>query len=119
RSASPAPARPTCWSSPGTGIVTAALTSALPDAHVIATDLNQAMVDYGLQRAPAAHWRQADALDLPFDDASFDLLVCQFGVMFLPDRVQGFREAARVLRPDGRYVFATWDAVEANDFVAA
>lgn len=103
----------------GTGIVTSAVTLALPDARVVATDLNPAMVAYGAQQVPAATWQQADALDLPFESASFDLLICQFGVMFLPDRVKGFREALRVLRPGGSYVFATWDVVEENDFVVA
>lgn len=61
-------------------------------------------------------WRQADVLALPFPDASFDVVCCQFGVMFLPDRVTGYREARRVLRPGGRFVFNTWDRIEENAF---
>lgn len=100
----------------GTGIVTEALERRLPAADIVATDLNQAMVDHaaakpGLKRVTL---RQADALALPFDDASFDAVVCQFGVMFYPDRIKGHREARRVLRPGGRYVFTLWDSLEHN-----
>jgi ubiquinone/menaquinone biosynthesis C-methylase UbiE len=101
----------------GTGIVTQALAARLPPAvEIVATDLNQAMLDFaatkpGLARAKL---RQADALALPFEDRSFDAIVCQFGVMFFPDRVQGYREAHRVLRPGGRAVIAIWDSLAHN-----
>jgi ubiquinone/menaquinone biosynthesis C-methylase UbiE len=101
----------------GTGIVTQALAARLPPAvEIVATDLNQAMLDFaatkpGLARAKL---RQADALALPFEDRSFDAVVCQFGVMFFPDRVQGYREAHRVLRPGGRAVIAIWDSLAHN-----
>ncbi|MEO7365685.1 MAG: methyltransferase domain-containing protein [Sphingomicrobium sp.] len=100
----------------GTGVVTAALADALPDSQIIATDLNQAMLDVAAQRVNASNvsLRQADALDLPFDDGSFDLVVCQFGVMFYPDKVQGNAEAHRVLRDGGHYLLATWDGIERN-----
>jgi SAM-dependent methyltransferase len=61
-------------------------------------------------------WRQADALALPFEEASFDVVCCQFGVMFFPDRVAGYAEARRVLRPGGRFVFNVWDRIEENAF---
>jgi SAM-dependent methyltransferase len=61
-------------------------------------------------------WQQADALLLPFTDASFDIVACQFGAMFFPDRVKGYAEARRVLRPGGRYFFNVWDKIEHNDF---
>lgn len=98
----------------GTGVVTAALARALPDAEIIATDLNQAMLDVAATRvaSPSISFRQADALALPFDDDSVDLVVCQFGVMFYPDKVQGNREARRVLRQGGRYLIAIWDRIE-------
>ena len=60
-------------------------------------------------------WRQADALDLPFEDGGFDVVACQFGAMFLPDRVRGFREAARVLAPGGTFVLTTWDRLESSE----
>jgi len=103
----------------GTGIVTRALAVNLPEAVVIdATDLNQAMVDYatGLLPSPRVAWRQADAQALPFPDAMFDAVVCQFGVMFFPDMAKAFSETHRVLRPGGRFVFNVWDRIEANDF---
>jgi ubiquinone/menaquinone biosynthesis C-methylase UbiE len=101
----------------GTGIVTAALAERLSAAvSLIATDLNQAMVDHaaGKPALKRAELRQADALELPFDDASFDAVVCQFGVMFFPDRVAGYREARRVLKPGGRFVFNVWDSLQHN-----
>lgn len=100
----------------GTGVVTAAMASALPDTEILATDLNQAMLDVAAQRvsAPNVSFREADALHLPFDDQSFDLVVCQFGVMFFPDKVAGNAEARRVLRDGGRYLVAIWDHIEKN-----
>lgn len=103
----------------GTGALTKELLASLPGASVTATDLNAAMVQLGAERAPGAAWRQADALDLPFGDGEFDLVACQFGVMFFPDRIEGFREARRVLCPQGRLLFNTWDRVEANGFAHA
>jgi len=100
----------------GTGVVTAALTDILPGADIVATDLNQAMLDVAATRVSSRNvlFRQADALELPFDDASFDLVVCQFGVMFYPDKVKGNAEARRVLRDGGTYLFAVWDRIERN-----
>ena len=88
----------------GTGIVTEALAAALPDAEIVATDLNQAMLDIaGARGLPArVNFQAADAQALPFPDSSFDLVVCQFGAMFFPDRVGAYGEARRVLRPGGR-----------------
>jgi len=100
----------------GTGVVTDALARALPDAEIVASDLNQAMLDVAATRvtSPNVAFSQADALDLPFEDSSFDLMVCQFGVMFYPDKVQGNREARRVLRDGGRYLIAIWDRIESQ-----
>jgi ubiquinone/menaquinone biosynthesis C-methylase UbiE len=100
----------------GTGAVTAALAEALPHAEIVATDLNQAMLDVAAARvsSSAVTFRQADALDLPFDDGGFDLVACQFGVMFFPDKVKGNAEARRVLRDGGAYLFAVWDRIDRN-----
>jgi SAM-dependent methyltransferase len=104
----------------GSGVVTRALAPLLaPDASFVASDLNQPMLDRATARQkPDSRivWRQADALALPFDDARFDAVACQFGVMFFPDRVAGFREARRVLKPGGRFLFNVWDRIEENDF---
>jgi SAM-dependent methyltransferase len=61
-------------------------------------------------------WQQADALALPFEDRTFDVVACQFGAMFFPDKVQGYREARRVLQPGGRFFFNVWDRIEDNEF---
>ena len=104
----------------GSGVVTRALAPRLSAgaSHVV-TDLNQPMLDYAASRQPAdtrITWRQADALALPFEDAAFDLVFCQFGVMFFPDRVAGYREARRVLKPGGHFLFNVWDRIEENVF---
>ncbi|MBB4351808.1 class I SAM-dependent methyltransferase [Aliirhizobium cellulosilyticum] len=105
----------------GTGVLTRALAARLGDtAEIIATDLNQPMLDLAahLQRGGGkTTFRQADAQALPFDDGSFDVAVCQFGVMFFPDKLQGYREVRRVLKPGGSYLFSVWDRVSANAFV--
>jgi ubiquinone/menaquinone biosynthesis C-methylase UbiE len=104
-------------SAAGTGIVTQVIAERLPPAvGIVATDLNQAMLDFAATKPGMARakLRQADALALPFDGNSFDAVVCQFGVMFFPDRVLGYREAHRVLRPGGRTVIAIWDSLEHN-----
>jgi SAM-dependent methyltransferase len=113
------PARRVLELAAGTGIATAALISALPDASITATDLNPAMVEWGRDRVPGADWQQADAQHLGFADASFELVTCQFGVMFFPDKPAAFAEVARVLSPGATMVFSVWDAVEASDFPAA
>ncbi len=105
----------------GTGIVSAALARALPHVRIVATDLNQPMLDHAATK-PELHrveFRQADALALPFPDASFDAVVCQFGVMFFPDRVGAFRETRRVLKPGGRFVFNAWESAEQMPVVTA
>src|SRR5205823_6117197 len=83
------------------------------------TDLNEAMVDVGRRSAPAADWRQADAMNLPFDGGEFDLIVCQFGVMFFPNKPAAFAEARRVLTPDGTLLMSAWGTVDGHDFQAA
>jgi len=103
----------------GTGVVTRALDGALAeDASIVATDLNPAMIEQarssGTRRA--VDWRTADAMALPFPDASFDCVACQFGAMFFPDKAHAFAEARRVLAPGGVFVFNVWDRIEDNDF---
>jgi ubiquinone/menaquinone biosynthesis C-methylase UbiE len=105
----------------GSGIVTQALAAALPPAvELVATDLNPAMVDFARSRSGLERvtWRQADATALPFADASFDAIVCQFGVMFFPDKVAGYREARRVLKPGGHFIFNVWDSLAHNPATA-
>jgi ubiquinone/menaquinone biosynthesis C-methylase UbiE len=103
----------------GTGVVTRAMAHALPmHVDVVATDLNQPMLDraaaVGVQMP--VNWQQADATRLPFKDASFDIVVCQFGVMFFPDKSGAYAEARRVLRRGGVLLFNVWDRIEENEF---
>jgi ubiquinone/menaquinone biosynthesis C-methylase UbiE len=104
----------------GTGVVTRALAARLAsDARYVVTDLNQPMLDHAAKRQGSdgrITWQQADALALPFDDATFDAAVCQFGVMFFPNRVAGYAEARRVLKQGGSFIFNVWDHIDANDF---
>ena len=103
----------------GTGVVTRVLASVLPaNVAIVATDLNQAMVEMAesLGTARPVEWRQADAATLPFPDEAFDAVICQFGVMFFPDKAKAFAEVHRVLRPGGVFVFNVWDRIEENEF---
>ena len=103
----------------GTGAVTRALLAALPaDTELVATDLNQPMLDRAaaVGTSRPVTWQQADAMALPFADESFDAVVCQFGVMFFPDKVHALAEARRVLRPGGALLFNVWDRLEENEF---
>lgn len=103
----------------GTGIVTRRLLDRMRGHGVlVATDLNVAMIAHGRTTLQAdaglLEWQQADATKLPFPDGSFDAVVCQFGLMFFPDKAAGVREAFRVLKPGGRYLFNVWDAMAHN-----
>lgn len=100
----------------GTGIVTRALSEAVPQAQIVATDLNPVMLEFAAQRVRSGRvaFQRADAQALPFPDGSFDLVVCQFGVMFFPDKVRANREALRVLVPGGRYLLVSFDRLELN-----
>jgi SAM-dependent methyltransferase len=104
----------------GTGVLTRAIASRLAaDARMTATDLNQPMLDHAAARQAddgRIVWRQADALALPFEDRKFDVVACQFGVMFFPDKLQGYSEARRVLKPGGRFFFNVWDRLSENEF---
>ena len=103
----------------GTGIVTRALLRSLsPSANIVATDLNQPMLDHAAERVSSSRvsWQKADAQALPFPDATFDAVVCQFGVMFFPDKQKAYREARRVLKAGGHFIFNVWDRLENNEF---
>jgi ubiquinone/menaquinone biosynthesis C-methylase UbiE len=102
----------------GTGVVTYAMADVLPSGtEIVATDVNQAMVEFaaGKRQHPQIVWRQADAQDLPFSDAEFDSVVCQFGAMFFPDKRRAFQETRRVLGKDGSLLLITWDKLEQNE----
>lgn len=103
----------------GTGVVTRALLRQLPPgARYYVTDLNQAMLDRAAKSIKDTRilWQQADALDLPYPDKDFGAVICQFGVMFFPDRLRGYREAKRVLEPGGLFAFNVWDSLDHNEF---
>jgi ubiquinone/menaquinone biosynthesis C-methylase UbiE len=103
----------------GSGVVPRTLTRHLSkDARYVVTDLNQPMIDHAASMQPDDHaieWLRADALDLPFGDEEFDVVICQFGAMFFPDRSKGYAEARRVLKPGGSYFFNVWDKIENNE----
>jgi ubiquinone/menaquinone biosynthesis C-methylase UbiE len=105
----------------GTGAVSHALAAALTEARIIATDLNPAMLAIADQGGRAANlsFQVADAQALPFADASFDLILAQFGAMFFPDKIAAYREALRVLTPGGTLLFNVWDRLDANSGSAA
>jgi SAM-dependent methyltransferase len=103
----------------GTGVVTRAMASVLPEGvSIVASDLNQSMLDQAAARGTKRPviWRQADAVELPFADQSFDAVVCQFGVMFFPEKRHAYAEVRRVLRAGGIFVFNVWDRIEENEF---
>jgi SAM-dependent methyltransferase len=104
----------------GTGVLTRAMVASLPaSARIVATDLNQPMLDQAEKRQSGnrrIQWRQADALALPFPAESFDIVVCQFGTMFFPDKVAAYKEARRVLRSGGHLIFNVWDRISQNEF---
>jgi len=103
----------------GTGVVTRRLAVALPEScTIVATDLNPGMLEQArtVGSARPVEWQTADGQELPFADASFDVVVCQFGVMFFPDKGKAFAEARRVLRPGGAFLFNTWDRIEDSEF---
>jgi SAM-dependent methyltransferase len=113
------PARSVLELAAGTGVLTRELATRLaPGMQLVATDLNESMLAVAQAQgaAGAVAWRQADAMALPFADAAFDAVVCQFGVMFFPDRAGAFAEMRRVLRPGGTVLFNVWDRIETNDF---
>jgi ubiquinone/menaquinone biosynthesis C-methylase UbiE len=100
----------------GTGIVTRAVHHVLPEAEIVATDINPAVVEFAAQhvRSERVTFQTANAEQLPFADESFDFVLCLFGVMFFPGKVQAHTEARRVLKAGGRYVLATFDRLDRN-----
>ena len=100
----------------GTGILTRSLHRAVPQAQIVATDVNPVMLEVAAQRlgSDGVSFETADAQDLPFAGASFDLVVCQFGVMFFPDKVRANEEARRVLRSNGHYLLVSFDRLDLN-----
>ena len=104
----------------GSGMVKRALAPLLNGAtRYVVTDLNPPMLERAARQQPTderIEWQQADAMALPFDDEAFDVVCCQFGMMFLPDKTTGYSEALRMLREGGRFIFNVWDKIEDNEF---
>lgn len=103
----------------GTGVVTRHLAAQLPaNVAIVSTDLNQTMLDHAMSIGTSREvtWQQADAMKLPFAENSFDIVVCQFGAMFFPDKAAAFAETRRVLRLGGTFLFNVWDRIQDNEF---
>lgn len=101
----------------GTGRVTRHLLNVVGDSgKIVATDFNGDMIAIAREKVidKRIDWQVADAQDLPFDDNTFDAVVCQFGVMFFPDKIKAFAESYRVLKPGGHFVFNSWDSLQYN-----
>lgn len=103
----------------GTGALTRLLPAFVgPRGRVVGLDLNPAMLDVAregaVHRAGAAQieYHEGDASTLPFADATFDVVYCQLGLMFFPDRIAALKEMHRVLRPNGRLAVMTWGAID-------
>ena len=84
---------------------------------IVATDLKAEMIERAVQVGTSrpVQWRQADAMQLPFAEAEFDAVVCQFGVMFFPDKAAAHAAVRRVLKPGGVFLFNAWDRIEENE----
>jgi len=105
----------------GTGILTKHLRKMLPEAVVItATDISDAMLRFAIKNRglSGVNYQVADATNLPFDDDSFDSVVCQFGIMFFPDKAKGLSEMVRVMKPGSTLTLNVWDSTEKNPFIA-
>ena len=104
----------------GTGALTRHLRTCLPaGTSLVSTDLNPGMLEAAranLGDPDDIEFRAVDGTALPFESGSFDAVVCQFGVMFYPDKGAGYREAVRVLKPGGTFLFNVWDSHETNRF---
>jgi ubiquinone/menaquinone biosynthesis C-methylase UbiE len=102
----------------GTGLVTRRLRDRIDGARrLVASDVSPAMLEYArkeLGDRPGIEWRQADAGRLPFGAGEFGAAVCAFGLMFVPDKRAAFREARRVLKGCGTFLFNVWDRIEDN-----
>jgi len=82
------------------------------NGQVVGLDFNEGMLAVAARTEPRVEWRQGDAVALPFEDASFDVVVSQFALMYFPDRVAALREMWRALAPNGRLAIAAWASVE-------
>jgi ubiquinone/menaquinone biosynthesis C-methylase UbiE len=103
----------------GTGILTPKLRQAFPNTRIVATDLNPAMLEFAQRKFTSGEdvtWQEADASELPFSSDAFDTVVCQFGLMFVPDKQAAMREAHRVLNRGGVFLFNVWDSMDQNAF---
>lgn len=100
----------------GTGRLTNYLFNKLHYAKIISTDINPDMISFAKKKVTGENieWMHTDMQEIPFEDSIFDLVICQFGVMFVPDKIKAFKEINRVLKPGGTFLFNTWDKLETN-----
>jgi SAM-dependent methyltransferase len=106
----------------GTGAVTRQLLAHLPPTvHLTATDLQPDMLDIAKFSVAKRHlsasnitWDTVDMTDIPYADNRFDLIVCQFGLMLVPEKLKALTEMYRVLKPGGRLLFSVWSGIRHN-----
>ena len=103
----------------GTGRVTAHLAKSVKHDTLTATDFNPDMISVAKEiiKNKKIKWMPADAMELPFEDSSFDLIVIQFGIMFFPDKEKGLKEIYRVLKTGGKLIYNTWNKEETNEAI--
>ncbi len=100
----------------GTGRVTKPLLAALPDAQILATDISEDMMDIAKESiiSENLNWQNVNMMEIPFADNEFDLIICQFGLMFVPNKPKALTEMYRVLKPGGQLLFNTWGNLDLN-----
>ncbi len=100
----------------GTGRVTKPLLAAMPEANITATDISEDMMEIGKEQITSAQvkWQNVNMMEIPYPDNEFDLVICQFGLIFVPDKAKAVAEMRRVLKPGGQLLFNTWGNMEEN-----
>ncbi len=103
----------------GTGVLTRTVAERVGKNGVIGLDVNDGMLAVAREKSADIEWKQGVAENLPFEDGSFDAVVCQFGLMFFDNRQVAIQEMMRILRTGGRLAVAVWDSLDRTPGYAA